>query len=147
MTANIKNYTSSVPVDRSVQLIEAELVEAGACNIMKVYEGGKLKAITFQLHKPGDNCNLVPIRLPAETEKVLEFFKKHMKGKVPEWKLEEQAERTAWKTLLEWVQIQMGMIKMDRVDALQVFLGYVWLNDQTYYQQLKTSNFLQLENK
>lgn len=35
---NLKNYTSSVPVERSIMLIEKLLIDAGAININKAIE-------------------------------------------------------------------------------------------------------------
>ena len=43
----LKNYTSSIPPDRSVALIEKKLVEVGADHIAKSYEKGKLCGIVF----------------------------------------------------------------------------------------------------
>ena len=47
---NIKNYTSSVPVERSVMLIEHQLSRAGAQTISKWYDENKdLAGISFQI--------------------------------------------------------------------------------------------------
>ncbi len=143
--SELKNYTSSVPMERSVQLIEQELIELGATNIMKRYEKGELAAITFQIDMQGDACHLIPISLPARIEKVEAYMAKHLR--LSGDKLKDQARRTAWKSLLEWVQIQAGFIKVGRVEILEVFLAYVWRDNQTYYSELKNGKFLALENK
>lgn len=137
----IKNYTSSVPVDRSVLLIEKELVEAGACLINKIYKNGKIEGIQFQINDSTSQGHMIPISLPARVNEVHAFFVLQKVRCDPQ-----QAERTAWKSLLEWVQIQMSFVKMKRADLLEVFLPYVWRGDKTYYQEIKGANFLALEN-
>lgn len=44
---NLKNYTSTVPVERSVAQIERRLVAHGAHDILKLYEEKKLTGIAF----------------------------------------------------------------------------------------------------
>jgi len=46
---NLKNYTSSVPVNNSVNRIESQLVLAGARNIAKSYEDQKVIGIKFEI--------------------------------------------------------------------------------------------------
>ena len=61
---NLKNYTSTVQADRSVSLIEHELVCAGAQHISKWYdpEAKTLEGIMFQMS--ANERNLV-FRLPS----------------------------------------------------------------------------------
>lgn len=131
-----------MPVERSVNLIERELVEAGASLINKVYSKGRLSGIQFQIEDDKSTGHLIPVSLPARVEEVQAFFVSQKMRCDPE-----QAERTAWKSLLEWVQIQMSFVKMKRADFLEIFLPYVWRGDRTYYQELKNGKFLALENK
>lgn len=145
MSETIKNYTSSVPMERSVDLIEKELIALGAANIMKKYEASELVAIMFQIDMPDDPSHLIPINLPARVASVEAYMGKHFK--LSGDKLKDQARRTAWKSLLEWVQIQASFIKVGRVELLEVFLPFVWRNNQTYYSELKSGKFLVLENK
>lgn len=58
----------------------------------------------------------------------------------------EQAERTSWKLLHEWVHIQITMIAMEQAEALQVFLPYAYdsKKDETFFERLKGNGFKQL---
>ena len=56
-------------------------------------------------------------------------------------KIRDQASRTAWKLMQDWIEIQVSLIEMRQVEFLQVFLPYVWDGQQTYYSYLKEGNF------
>jgi hypothetical protein len=144
---NLRNYTSTVPVDRSVNEIERLLVRAGATHIGKAYEGeGKsLSGITFQIVVNG-----IPLtfRLPAKVQAVREALREGYRKLTPsvEQGIWEQAQRTAWKLLYEWVSIQVSMMKLSQVEAVEVFLPYVLdiSGEQTLFEKLKQGGFKQL---
>lgn len=140
----IKNYTSTVPVERTITRIEMELIEGGAIGIQKEYNDGALKAISFSVLAP--EKRLISIRLPADVEAVYEIFKSQSKKPRPGTldNLHAQAERTAWKLIQDWVEIQMSLIKMRQVEFLQVFLPYMWNGKETFYATLKQGGFKML---
>lgn len=142
---NIKNYTSSVPVDRTISRIEQVLAEAGANGIIKDYDGGKLVALAFKVALP--TGREVSIRLPANHQAVYQTMRKEIlrprRGTLD--KLQDQAMRTSWKLMQDWVEVQISLIKMQQVDFIQVFLPYVLVNPgQTFYAKLKEQNYLAL---
>lgn len=141
----LKNYTSGVPVDRTISRIESLLVTAGASNIVKDYKEGKLDAICFMVVMP-DSGDKVSVRLPAKVEAVYATMKDAVKrprrGTLE--KLQDQASRTAWKLMQDWVEVQLSLIQMHQVEFLQVFLPYVWTGKSTFYDMLKGQNFKML---
>lgn len=144
---NIKNYTSTVSADRSVNLIEHRLIGVGATHIAKVYEGEpkRLKGITFQIPVNG-----IPLlfKLPAKTDLVFKVLWAEVRKPRPSTKqtIEEQAERTAWKILADWVDVQISMIKLEQAEFIEVFLPYSYdpKKDQTLFERFKENNFKQL---
>jgi len=141
---NLKNYTSTVPVNLTVARIEQLLAEAGATGINKDYAAGALTALAFRIPTPTGKT--LTIRLPANTPAVYETMRKAIlrPRRGTEDKVRQQAERTAWKLMQDWIQVQISLIQMQQADVLQVFLPYVWNGEQTFYQVLKTSGFKQL---
>lgn len=153
----LKNYTSEVPVSQTIYRIEQVLIKCGVSGIMKEYIGtsGEISAITFQLEAP---TGKVTIRLPADKGKALDALwldyadgdklsakddeihwnprKKKRKGDFAD-----QAARTAWKIVQDWIEVQMSMIQMKQADTLQVFLPYVYDGKRTYYEALRESKF------
>lgn len=143
---NLKNYTSSVPVINSINRIEHRLAQAGATHIAKSYNGERPIGMIFQI--PVGNLPMT-FKLPAKPEKVFEFMIKQRnrppKGSALET-LRMQAERTAWKILSDWIDIQVSLIQVDQVEAVEVFLPYVYdgKNNQTLFEKMKENNFKQL---
>jgi len=143
---NLKNYTSTVPAITSMGRIEKSLVAAGATNISKTYEDQVCTAITFRMVITGH----VPMffELPAKVEPCFNVLWAEVKRPKPETKknIREQAERTAWKIVADWVEIQLSMILLEQAEPLQVFLPYCYdpSTDQTFYEKMKTNNFKQL---
>lgn len=139
---NLKNYTSTVPTERTIARIETLLAEAGAIDISKNYNDGRLKAICFSIQAVPEG-RLVVIRLPANTEAVFDALKKEVKrprdGTLE--KLRIQAERTAWKLMQDWVEVQLSLIRLRQAELLQVFLPYVWDGERSFYTMLKEKRF------
>jgi hypothetical protein len=140
----LRNYTSGVPVERSVSFIEKRLVETGASHIMKEYVDGVLAGIMFSLPGPKNNAS-IPIKLPANVEKCNRLLaaqvKRQRKGTLE--KIRDQAERTAWKLLADWVDVQVSMIRLGQAEPLEIFLPYLFdaHRKQTFYGSLKESGF------
>lgn len=141
---NIKNYTSSVPVERTISRIEQVLAEAGASGIIKDYDQGRLSALSFKVTLPTGRA--VDVRLPANHDAVYQTLKKEIRRPRPGTmeKLRDQAMRTSWKLMQDWVEVQISLIKMQQVDFMQVFLPYVWDGRRTFYAALKEQNYLAL---
>lgn len=141
---NLKNYTSSVPIERTIYHIEQLLASAGVSGIIKDYDKGELTALCFKVVLPVGKT--VTVRLPVNHEAVyqilLKSIKRQRQGTIE--KLKEQAMRTSWKLMKDWVEIQLSLIQMQQVDFLQVFLPYVWDGKRTFYTALKEQNYLAL---
>jgi hypothetical protein len=134
----IKNYTSSVPPERSVNHIEKTLVAHGAKNIMKTYTPeAKLGGLFFVISIEGtDRPFKVPARVDRVEKRLKEQVKKPHRGTME--RISEQAERTAWKLLADWVDIQMSLIDLDQAEFLEVFLPYVQTGrEQTFFEKIK----------
>lgn len=139
----LKNYTSSVSASRSISHIEAKLAQNGACQILKTYDDGRVTAICFIVMVEGQEMAFkVPARI-AECEKVLMANTTSRTKNETLKKIPQQAERTAWKILYDWVEVQMAMIELAQVELMEVFLPYVYNNqtEQTLFESMKKTNF------
>jgi len=142
----LRNYTSNVAIDRSLVAIEKLLVEAGANHFSKFYDENKeLVGVLFQLPINGiPQTFQLPAKPKAAEKKMLAEIKKPHRGTVA--RVREQAGRTAWKLLHDWVHIQVTMILMEQADAIQVFLPYHFdqRTQQTFFEKIKGNGFKQL---
>jgi len=139
----LKNYTSCAPAHATISYIEAYLIECGAQGIAKEIKGGVVQSIIFQITADGRSHT---IKLPANVAGVLDFMwqdyvTSHVRPKKSKDDFKEQANRTAWKIMQDWVQVQMSLIKLKQADFLQVFLAFTYDGNQTYYEYLKEGKF------
>lgn len=144
---NLKNYTSTVPAVTSMGKIEQNLVTAGATDISKKYEDGVCIAITFRMVV---NTQALFFKLPARVEHCFQVLWKEVKRPQADTKQKtrEQAARTAWKIISDWVEIQLSMILLEQALPLQVFLPYVYdpVKEETFFERLEQGGFKLLTN-
>ncbi len=140
----LKNYTSSISSARSISYIEAKLSQNGARQILKEYDPhGRVTCICFTIPL---NSRDVHFKLPAriaQCEKQLEANLSNRARPETRKKIPVQAERTAWKILSDWVEIQMAMIELAQVEVLEVFLPYVYdsAKKQTFFESIKERKY------
>ena len=113
----IKNYTTKVDAYTSLGEIQGALARGGAMKIMTDYSDGKPVSVTFAIQTYG---GLRGYTLPAAIDGTLRVFQKqHIKLD------REQAEKTAWRNVRDWVLAQMALIETCDVPIDQVFLPYM----------------------
>ena len=137
----LKNYTTTISVEKTIGEIQALLAKAGASRIMTEYDDtGNIVALSFQL-KLGED--FIAFNLPADwrpVEKVL-----LAQRVVPAYRSEEQARRTAWRITKDWIDAQLAIIETKMVTTAQVFLPYaVTPSGETLYQHIAQNNSLLL---
>lgn len=114
----IKNYTSVVDVYTSLGKIQGALASHGARQIMVDYDdGGQPVGVTFAIETPGGRRGFA---LPANIDGVMAVFQRQ-KVKVDR----EQAARTGWKNLQDWVLAQMAIVEAGMAQMDEVFLPYL----------------------
>ena len=139
----MKNYTSTVAMEKTVAKIEVFLIQNGARDILKNYDDdGKLTGIVFQVRDPKTQKNIL-FKLPANVDGVYKWLldQRVRITAVTRKNLRAQAERTAWKTIQDWVEVQMSMIEMEQASLVEIFLPYVWDGEKTYFQRLEDNGF------
>ena len=142
-TIKLKNYTSTVSAITSMARIQEALVQAGATDISMKYVDKSCTAVTFRMELPGGIFMF--FKLPAKVQPCFDVLWKEVKRPRSDTKktIQTQAERTAWKIVADWVEIQLSMILLKQAEPLQVFLSYKYNpeTDKTFYEQIKESNF------
>jgi hypothetical protein len=135
-------------INHSGNHIEDRLVKQGAKNILKIYENEKLTGIAFIIDMGGKE---MPFRLPARVERVEKRLREQVSRPRKETisRISDQASRTAWKLLSDWVDIQMRLIELDQVEFIEVFMPYLYdFNKKiTLFEKMKSTGFSLLEDK
>lgn len=134
--------------ERSVSSIEKILVDIGAIYIVKVYENSRLSGITFQIDY---EAKPMLFKLPANVQAIEDIMKSEIKKPrgTTASRIVDQAQRTAWKLLLDWVSVQASMVLIGRRSVIEVFLPYAYnkLQDRTFYECLQQSKFAMLQKE
>ena len=145
---NIKNYTSGVPASTSISHIEEYLINYGASDISKKYDENKIcKSITFRII-----VNSIPtfFQITVNTEACFKVIRSNRVRPTSATDITDrkQSERTAWKIVSDWVEIQISMVIMNQIDLIQAFLANVYnpATEKTFYTSIKDNGFKQLGN-
>jgi hypothetical protein len=159
MTIFLKNYTSSVPVEQTIGRIERLLIRCQVSSISKEYgpTAGQVAAFHFTI-QPSPQTPAIHIRLPIDVDRAQEAlwlnyvdgdklsadgtklaWSSHRKKTKTHFRV--QAERTAWRIVQDWLEIQLSMIQLNQADTLEVFLPYVWDGRTTVYNRIKESGY------
>ncbi len=125
------NYTTEVPVARSLGHIQGLLVEAGARSIVTNYdEVGRAIGVAFGVHTAYGHRSFT---LPVNTDRVLTVLKREKVA--PRFRTPQQAERVAWRILKDWVEAQLAIIRTEMATLDQVMLPYMHDDDgRTVYE-------------
>lgn len=135
MKMAIKNYTSSVDVYVSIGEIQAALAKAGATKIMVDYDSTKPVAVTFGINTA---AGVRGFRLPAAVDGTIRVFARQ-KVKADR----QQAERTAWRNVRDWVLAQIALVESCDAEMDEVFLPYLMDEDgNTLYQAYSNGRLL-----
>lgn len=134
----ILNYTTKVPVDRTVTEITRILTKAKATAILSEYDkSGNIEALTFRVNSASGE---IYFKLPVNVSGV-EKTLKHDKL----YKDDAHARRVAWRILKDWIEAQMAIVYAQMAELPQVFLPYAKTsNGETVYQKFEKNGFLQL---
>ena len=72
MGRKLLNYTTDVPVERTIAEIHQELVRAKATSILTEYDNGEVQAIKFKIRAA--NGQELPFRLPAKSDEAYQVL-------------------------------------------------------------------------
>lgn len=146
MENRLKNYTTGIKVEKTIAQIEKILSTNGANSIYKMYDNdGNVSSIAFKIFLSTIEKDLA-FQLPMEEKKVLHILEKS--GIQNKYKNIEQARRTGWRIILNWIESQMALLQIKIVTFEQVFLPYMTDGKTTLYEKLEKQNFnFQLEYK
>lgn len=143
----IKNFSTTIAVEKTISEIERMLSKYGATKIMKEYDefGNPCRLIFAIMTEHGE----MPVKLPINTDKVLNVFKIQVSdGKLPrkywdgEWAVE-QAHRVGWRIIKDWLDAQLTILQIEMVKVQELFLPYAYdaRSGQTLFQKMEKSGF------
>lgn len=139
---NIRNYTSQADPALSIVAIENMIIQCGAREISKLYDDDRNPSgIKFIL--PVDNMQMT-FDMQANIDLVYEYMIKQYE-KTPTVLQRQaclkQATRTAWKNIMELLQIQLDMVAINQKEMMEALLLMLTNGHQTFYARVKETQF------
>lgn len=136
----IKNYTTTISVNKTIGEIQGILSKHGATAIMTEYDNGNVTGLSFKIMTPRGELG---IRLPSNTDRVLQVLKNQRKNNNQVKDTFDQANKVAWRIIKDWIDAQMAILETEMVEMEQIFLPYVMNNKgQTLYESFKENRIL-----
>jgi hypothetical protein len=133
------NYTTKIDPDKTAQEIAKCLSQHGAQAVLTEYdpEHSYVSAISFRI-KIGEQ--LISFRLPCDWKPVCDIMYKNKRGRYSDKGYSarrDQAIRTAWRIVKDWVEAQMALVETRMARTEEVFLPYaVMRNGQTLAEHM-----------
>jgi len=157
----ILNYTTKIPVEKTISEIESLLSKSGANKILKEYDTeSNITSVSFIINT--DQGSL-PFKLPMNQQAVMGVinqqigeYRRQASGKQvrmvpPIFRNDfEQARRVGWRIIKDWLEAQLALFFLQMVKMEEIFLPYLYdeKTNKTMFQKLEEKGFqLQLENK
>lgn len=136
------NYTTKVDVEKTVQEIQKILAAHGAQAIRFDYIDGNIETISFIVEVEGHQ---IPFKLPTNWKPVQGVLQTQKKKNGRIQATEEQARRTAWRVVKDWVEAQMALVEIHMAKMEQIFLPYAMDHSgKTVYEVLMKGEYKHL---
>lgn len=135
--------TTKISPGQTVGEIMKILGVYGAVLILTEYDNKEVSAVSFEL-QVGPH-QIVPFRLPCRWKAIYEMLLRRRKRDRYRQGTEEllmaQSKRVAWRQILRWVEAQLALVDTKMVDIGEVFMPYISMGNQTFYEKISENNF------
>lgn len=153
------NYTTKIPVEKTIAEIEKMLAESGAEKILKDYdEESRVTSISFILNTEKGKLSF---KLPMNVQSVLQTLQNQsgeykrtgriQRRIIPQSMVNlEQAGRVGWRIIKDWLEAQLAIFFLQMVKIEEIFLPYMYneKTGKTMFEMLEETNFkVQIEHK
>jgi hypothetical protein len=132
------NYTTSVPVNRTVTEVQTMLAEAGAGHVTIAFTDMVPSGVTFHLETVhGWRTYTLPCDIPAMQRLLTDQDRAGVlkSGSRAARTSRAQAERVAWRVLKDWLSAQLTLVEAGMAVLPQVMLPYLHTDgERTLYQ-------------
>lgn len=134
----IKNFTTKVPVEQTINDLQRILAKAKATAILTEYGPDALpSALSFRVNVKGSE---IQFTLPVNFAGVIAALRRDR-----EYRDDAHARRVAWRIVKDWCDSQMALIDAGQAELAQVFLPYAQTEGgETFYKYLQNKGFAQL---
>ena len=116
------NYTTKISAEQTAAEIMSILVKKGATDILTHYgPAGMATGLKWRMETASGSLGF---SLPINADAVFEILTRDRVMKTNPAARMQQANRTAWRIIKEWILAQMALIETEMVTVEEVFLPY-----------------------
>lgn len=142
----LKNYTTEIPVQRTISEIEDILVKNGATDTWKQYDAsGKVTALNFAIIT---EFGKMPFKLSVDAQVINDVLKEQIKrgltgiSKKQAFDIE-HARNVGWRIVKDWIDSQMAMVSLKMRKLEQIFLADIYdvRSGKTFFQILQDKKY------
>ena len=138
------NYTTKAPAENTACEIMSLLSKRGATQVMMEFgPDGQPVGLKWRVDSVHGTLGFA---MPINADAVFEVLSRQQVMRANPENRREQATRTAWRIVKEWVAAQMALIETGMVEMEEVFLPYMLTRNRTVYQALSEGQFKALES-
>ena len=149
---NLKNYTTTIPVSKTIMEIEQILTKFGASAIFKEYHmDERVKSISFEIITEHGK---IPFKIPMNDNAIAQYRSEQFTGYSKKKNVKEDldtASMIGWRIIKDWIHSQLSIVQLRLVKVEEVFLPYIfnYKTNKTFYEMIEEKKFkgLLLENK
>lgn len=123
---SLLNYTTKIEAEQTIGEIQKMLSRYSVTAMMTEYEGPHVSAVSFQINIAGKK---VGYKLPCNWRCVLKVFDEQGVRMKHGGTRQEQAIRTAWRVIKDWVEAQLALVEINMATIPQIFLPYTIMRD------------------
>lgn len=137
----IKNYTTSIPAEKSIAEIQKMLSRHGAGRVTLTYEEGIPVSLEFTVAlRPGGGAQpgeALVFELPCRWKGVQGLLAKAE----PRYRTKAHAVAVSWRILRDWTDAQMALLQAGLAELPEIMLPYMVSNDgRTLYEHYNDRN-------
>ncbi len=141
---NLRNYTTTIPEEKTIMEIEQILTQFGASAILKDYRGdGSVKAISFKVNTEHGE---MPFKIPMDDKQIAQYRSEQFIGYTKKENTKndlDTARRIGWRIIKDWIHSQLSITQLGLVKVQEVFLPYAYnyQTKKTFYETLEEKKF------
>jgi hypothetical protein len=120
------NYTTKIEPEQTISEIQKMLSRHGVTAMMTEYDGPQVSSVSFRMTVSGKPMGF---RLPCNWRAVVEIFKEQRVPLKHGGTAQEQATRTAWRIIKDWIEAQLALVEVNMATVPQIFLPYAIMKD------------------
>jgi hypothetical protein len=142
----LKNYTTEIPVQKTISEIEDILVKHGATDTWKQYDSaGKVIALNFAVNT---EFGKVPFKFSIDANVICGVLREQVKQGSRGISMKqasdiEHARNVGWRIVKDWIDAQMAMVSLKMRKLEQIFLAdiYDMRSEKTFFQILQGKKY------